>query len=108
MIKYIFIPFGILASATAQMFMKKASGLSIKDFLFYIYFGSAGLSYVFSFVLYTLVLKYFPISKISPVMTLGTMIIVILLGIFMFQENLTFKQIIGITFGAIAIILIVS
>ena len=106
MIKYFLLFGGILSSVTAQFFLKKASVLSFKDIYFFIYFGVAGVAYVISFGLYTIVLKYFPISKASPIMTLGTMAMVILLGVYIFHEIIGVKQIIGIFLGAAAIILI--
>jgi len=108
MIKYFLIVLGVLSSAIAQMFIKKASGLSFGNVLFFIYFCLAGIFYVGSFGLYTLILKYFPITKISPVMTLGTMTMVVIFGIFMFHEIITIKQVIGMVIGAVAIVLIVS
>jgi len=108
MIKYLFIVLGISSSAIAQMFIKKASGLSFGNVSFFIYFCLAGMFYVASFGLYTLVLKYFPITKISPVMTLGTMTMVVILGILMFHEIITVKQVIGMVVGAVAIVLIIS
>jgi drug/metabolite transporter (DMT)-like permease len=107
LIKYILIPLGIAASATAQIFLKKASYLSHEKNLFYVYFFLAGLSYVVSFGLYTIILKYFPITKISPVMTLGTMAVITVIGIILFHEIISVKQMIGLTFGIIAIILII-
>jgi drug/metabolite transporter (DMT)-like permease len=108
MIKYLLIVLGMFSSATAQMFLKKTSGLSFGNVLYFIYFCLAGMFYVASFGLYTLVLKYFPITKISPVMTLGTMTMVVIFGIFMFHEIITVKQLIGMVIGAVAIFLIVS
>jgi len=108
MIKFIFIALGILSSAIAQMFIKQASTLPFENVKYYIYFCLAGLFYVVSFGLYTLVLRYFPITKISPVMTLGTMTMVIVFGILMFNEIITIKQLIGMVIGAVAIVLIVS
>jgi drug/metabolite transporter (DMT)-like permease len=108
MIKYLLIIFGVLSSAIAQMFLKKTSGLSFGNIAYFIYFGLAGMFYVASFGLYTLILKYFPISKISPVMTLGTMTMVVISGILMFHEIITTKQLIGMVIGAVAIVLMVS
>jgi drug/metabolite transporter (DMT)-like permease len=107
MIKFLLIPIGIAASALAQVLLKKAAVFSFSDALFYVYFCCAGLSYVVSFGLYAVILKYFPISKISPVMTLGTMALVLATGVLFFKEIITVKQIIGIALGIIAILLII-
>jgi len=108
MIKYLFAVLGILSSTIAQALLKKTSALSFKDASYYIYFCFAGLFYVVSLGLYTLLLRHFPITKISPVMTLGTMMMIIIFGILMFNETITYKQMIGIVLGMAAIILISS
>jgi len=108
MIKYLLIIFGVLSSAIAQMLLKKTSGLSFGNVQYFVYFFLAGMFYVASFGLYTLILKHFPITKISPVMTLGTMTMVVIFGILMFHEVITIKQLIGMVIGAVAIVLMVS
>jgi uncharacterized membrane protein len=108
MIKYLLIPLGMIASAIAQVLLKKIGAFSFKEIPFFIYFCFAGISYVVSFGLYTIILKHFPISKISPIMTLGTMALVIISGIVLFQEIIGLKQMIGLVLGAIAIILIIA
>jgi drug/metabolite transporter (DMT)-like permease len=108
MIKYLLIPLGMIASAVAQVLLKKAGAFTFKEISFFIYFCFAGISYVVSFGLYTIILKYFPITKISPVMTLGTMSLVIISGIVLFHEIISIKQAIGILLGAVAIILIIA
>jgi uncharacterized membrane protein len=86
--------------------IKKASFFEIKDFSFYLFFGLAGLFYALSFVLYVYILKHFALSKISPIMTIGTMMLVIVISIFLFKEAITLKQSIGILLGTISIFLI--
>lgn len=105
--KYLFILLGILSSASAQMLLKKASFHGIRDFNFYVFFGLAGFSYLVSFVLYTLILKLFPLNKISPVMTCGTMIMVLLGSYLFYCEALSLRHIIGIVLGIISIFLII-
>jgi uncharacterized membrane protein len=106
MLKFLLTPFGIIASITAQILLKKAGTYTLKEYSFYLHFFLAGLSYAGSFILYTIILKIFPISKISPIMTMGTMIGVIFAGIIIFSEIVSIKQIIGIILGIIAIGLI--
>jgi len=108
MLKYFLIPLGIMFSVFAQILLKKTTAFSYKEFSFYLFFCLAGLSYLFSFFLYSIILKYFPLSRISPVMTLGTLIFVIFAGIFLFHESFTLKHFIGISLGIGSIILINS
>lgn len=107
MTKVILVFFGILTSALAQIMLKKSSGFQfLKEYNFFVYFILGGLFYVFSFGIYAYVLKIFSLSKISPVMTIGTMLLVVVAGVLMFREQLTSKQILGIFVGLISIILI--
>lgn len=108
MIKYLLIIIGILSSSMAQIMQKKASVYEFKDFNFFLFLGFGGLFYLISFGLYAIVLKYFPISKLSPVMAIGVMIIVIIAGIFVFNEKISVKQAIGIIMGISSIYLILG
>ena len=80
----------------------------MKDYYFYVYFFSGALSYLFSFGIYTYVLKIFNLSKISPVMTIGTMLLVVISGILFFRETVTIKQFLGVTLGLVSIMLLVK
>jgi len=106
--KYILIIVGILCSALAQVLMKKSSIYQLKDIQFYIFLGTAALTYVISFISYAFILKSFPISRISPVMTISTMIIIVIIGILFFKEILSIRQCIGILFGLISIFLLIA
>jgi len=108
MIKYFLILLGILTSALAQVMLKKSSHFAfLKDLNFFIYFIAGGLFYLVSFGVYAYVLKIFNISKISPIMTIGTMILVIFTGTLLFKEAIGIKQVVGIVLGMISIILII-
>ena len=80
----------------------------MKDFSFFLFFVLGGGFYVVSFGIYTYLLKIFDISKIGPVMTIGTMLLVILSGVVLFKEVLSIKQIMGVLLGIISIILIIK
>lgn len=100
---------GIATSALAQIMLKKSSGFQfLKDYNFFVYFILGGLFYVFSFGIYAYVLKIFNLSKISPVMTIGTMLLVVLAGIFVFREEISSRQMLGIVLGAVSIALIIK
>ena len=106
--RIILVLLGILFSALAQIMLKKSSGFEfLKEFNFFVYFILGGLSYVVSFGIYAYALKIFNLSKISPVMTIGTMLLVVIAGVLMFKEVVTSKQALGIILGLISIILII-
>lgn len=109
MIKIPLVLVGIFTSALAQIMLKKSNSFYFfKENNFYIYFILGGLFYVVSFVIYAYILKAFSLSKISPVMTIGTMVLVVLAGIIVFKEHLNIKQILGIMLGFVSIILIIN
>jgi drug/metabolite transporter (DMT)-like permease len=109
MINFILVFCGIILTALAQIMLKKSGDFGFfKEFNFFLYFFLGGFSYVFAFGIYAYVLKIFNISKISPVMTIGTMLVVVTSGILFFHETLTSKQSIGILLGAISIVLILK
>jgi multidrug transporter EmrE-like cation transporter len=109
MTNFLLILLGISTSALAQIMLKKSSSFQfLKDYNFFVYFILGGLFYVFSFGIYAYVLKIFNISKISPVMTIGTMLLVVVAGIFVFREEISSKQLLGIFLGVVSIALIIK
>lgn len=109
MSKIILVLLGILTSALAQIMLKKSSSFQfLKEFNFFLYFILGGLFYIFSFGIYAYILRIFNLSKISPIMTIGTMLGVIVAGVILFREELTLKQILGILIGFISIMLIIK
>ena len=105
MMKYFLIVAGIIPSALAQIFLKKASFYELKSFNWFLFVGFSGFSYFLSFVLYFFILKNFPISKVSPVMTICVMLIVVSFGFFI-GEKITIKHILGIILGLSSVYLI--
>lgn len=109
MTKYLLVLLGILTSGLAQIMLKKSSSFDfLKDYNFFVYFILGGLFYVISFGTYAYVLKIFSIGKISPVMTIGTMLLVVIAGTLFFKESMTSRQIIGVILGLVSIILIIK
>ena len=108
MSKVLLIVLGIAASALAQILLKKSGAFAFfQDSRFFLYFLSGGLSYVIAFGLYAYILKVYDISKISPVMTIGTMLMVFAAGVFLFGEQVSVRQIVGVGLGLVSILLIV-
>jgi drug/metabolite transporter (DMT)-like permease len=108
MLKYGMITTGILINMFAQIAIKKASSFDFKHPRFILLIGIAGLLYVLSFGLYVVILKQVALSEASPIMTIGTMILVILASFLIFQETISTKQIIGIAFGIASIALVIK
>lgn len=109
MINFLLVFVGIIMSALAQIMLKKSGEFEfLKEFNFFLYFVLGGLFYVFSFGIYAYVLKVFSISKISPVMTIGTMLFVVIAGSLLFKESMTAMQMAGVALGIVSIMLIIK
>lgn len=109
MIKLLLVFSGIVTSTVAQIMLKKSTGFQfLKEYNFFFYLFLGAFFYLFSFVIYAYILKVFNLSKISPVMTTGTMLLVVVAGVLIFKEDLTPKQILGIFIGLVSIILIIK
>ncbi len=98
---------GILFSSLAQICMKRATIFEVKSISWLLYLGGSLSCYILSFIAYYLALKYFSISKVSPIMTIGVVLIVVAYGIWA-GETVTAKHAFGLFLGAVSIFLILS
>jgi len=97
----------VFATAFAQVLLKKASYYDIKTSSWLIFMGVSAVAYAFSFILYSRVLKYFPLNKIYPAMTVGQIILVTIYGLWI-GELIGARHAVGLVFGALSIYLILS
>lgn len=107
MIKYSYIVLGIMLSALAQVSLKYASGHKTFSLFWITYVGVSLISYGAAFGLYAIILRYFPISRISPVMTVGVVVLVVFFGIH-FGEPFGVKQAIGLVFALVSLFLLLG
>ena len=103
----VLVVIGILATAFAQILLKKASYFDIKTYSWFVFMSISATSYAFSFILYSRILKYYPLNKIYPAMTVGQIMLVTVYGL-LIGEAITGRHGIGLLFGALAIYLILS
>lgn len=106
-ISWLYVVSGIVFSSLAQICMKRATTWDTHDVYWFAYIGGSAFSYLISFACYYMALKVFSISRISPVMTVGVVLIVVAYG-FSTGETVTFRQSIGVLLGIISIMLILS
>jgi multidrug transporter EmrE-like cation transporter len=95
---------GIFCSALAQVLLKlssKAAGWSLP---WIGALGGAALSYGVSFFLYSLILRKSELSRIGPLMTSATALLVAAAGVILFGEDLTLRRGIGIGLGVAALV----
>jgi small multidrug resistance pump len=106
MIKVTLVLAGIFFSALAQIILKKSSYFDARTFMWCWYIFLSLLSYFFAFITYSFVFKFLPISKASPLMTIGVMVLVVIAGVLIWNETISRTQFAGIFLGAISIYLL--
>jgi uncharacterized membrane protein len=104
---YILVVLGILATAFAQVLLKKAAYFEIRTISWLTYMAISALSYGFSFILYSRILKYYELNKIYPAMTVAQIMLITLYGL-MIGEMVTGRHALGLLLGGVAIYLILT
>lgn len=97
----------VFATAFAQILLKKASYHEIKTSPWLVYMGISAVSYGFSFILYSRILKYYPLNKIYPATTVAQIILITLYGLWI-GEVISGRHSLGLLFGIFSIYLIMS
>ncbi len=104
--RYGMVAAGIAASALAQILAKQASGHPTLSGRWLLCFGGAAGCYGAAFVLYVFILRLFPISRISPAMTVAVAAIVVAFGIAV-GERLLLHQWAGLGLCLVGFLLLV-
>ncbi len=103
----ILIVIGVIASALAQLFLKKGAQAGLSSIAGIGWGGASGISYVVAFGIYAILLRTIPISRLSPLMTISVMLIVVVVGLLL-GETLTLRLVLGVIFGICSIYLLLS
>ena len=98
---------GIVATAVAQVMLKKASGFDIRTTPWILWMGASAFAYTLSFVAYSRILKYFALNKIYPAMTVAQIIVITVVGLWM-GEAINGRHALGLLCGVAAIYLILG
>lgn len=102
-----FVAGGILATALAQILLKQSSHHGVLSNSWLSFTGMAAASYALSFLLYALVLRSYPLSKVYPAMTVAQIAIVTLYGLTA-GETLDLRHALGLLLAGVAIVLILG
>jgi hypothetical protein len=98
---------GMFTTALAQVLLKKAAYFEVRTTPWLIYMAISAITYGFSFILYSRILKYYELNKIYPAMTVGQIMLVTLYGLVV-GEMVTGRHALGLLFGGLAIYLILT
>jgi drug/metabolite transporter (DMT)-like permease len=107
-IKYLLIFVAMILSAIAQVSLKKGAFFTLQQKELYIFVGVGAALYIIVFFLQVYLLRFFDVSKFTPVLTIGSMLLIVILGMIIFGESLSIKQGAGILLGGVSIYLILS
>lgn len=106
--KYLVVAIGVLLTVSAQVLLKTTSLYELWSKKFILFVGASMLTYCLAFLAQSYVLRLFPLSKVSPAMSIATMMLVVVFGVLLFNEQIVLKQVIGIVLGGVAVYLIMS
>ncbi len=101
----LFVIIGIAATSLAQILLKIGSSSTIFSKGWIVFLLVSLITYSISFVCYYLALKFYNITKISPIMMASTVSIVAAYG-FLAGENINLSNIMGIFLAIFSIVLI--
>ena len=107
-LKFLLIFLTIMLTAVAQVSLKKGTFYTLQQKEFYIFVSLGAVLYIGTFFLQVYLLRYFDVSKLTPVLTIASMLLIVVLGMFLFGESISIKHGAGIFLGAIAIYLILN
>jgi drug/metabolite transporter (DMT)-like permease len=107
-IKFLLIYLTIILTSVAQVSLKKGAFFTLQQKEFYIFVSVGAVLYICTFFLQVYLLRFFDVSKLTPALTIGSMLLIVLLGMFLFGESISIKQGAGIFLGAVSIYLILS
>ena len=100
-----YVVIGILTTVAAQIFLKIAGQFDMFKIKWIVSIFISLFSYGISFISYYMAVKYFEISKVSPIMMASTMVLISLYG-FVTGESLNQIKISGIALAIISIFLL--
>lgn len=97
----------IVATAVAQVLLKKASAFEIRTSQWIAYMTLSAIVYGASFVLYSRILKHYPLNKIYPAMTVAQIVLISAIGLAI-GESINGRHALGLLCGMLSIYLILS
>ncbi|WPD23748.1 MAG: EamA family transporter [Candidatus Electrothrix sp. GW3-4] len=106
--KYLILFAPVIFSTVAQLLLKQAALKEWKSTAWLLTMGSSVVVYGLALALYSVALRYFPVSLASPVNTIACMLLVILGGTFFWNEPFGIRQALGTLLGVLSMLLILS
>jgi multidrug transporter EmrE-like cation transporter len=106
--KIILVSLNILFAVIAQVLIKYSSFENTGQKKWFLFIFLSIFSYASAFVMQSIALKFFPLSKYSASTAIIITLLVFSSGIFLFNETAHLKQYLGLALGIISIYLIIT
>lgn len=97
---------GVVFSALAQIILKLSARFPAWSVRWLAVTAGGAAMYGASFLIYSFLLRKADLSRISPIMTSATALLVVLAGVVLFGEPLSLRKGFGIALGLAAILLL--
>ena len=97
----------VVMTALAQILLKKASFLEVKTATWFLLMGLSAGSYALSFLLYSQMLRHYPLNKAYPATTVAQIVLITLFGLTI-GEAVDLRHALGLACGVLAVYLILS
>ena len=106
--KYFFLFAPVLFSVAAQFLLKQAASKEWKSTAWLLTMSGSVAGYTLALALYSVAVRYFPVSLVSPVNGIAVMLLVIIGGTVFWDEPFGLRQAVGTVFGVLSMVLILS
>jgi multidrug transporter EmrE-like cation transporter len=103
--KYFFLFAPVLFSVAAQFLLKQAALKEWKSTAWLLTMGGSLVGYTLALALYSVAIRYFPVSLVSPVNGIAVMLLVIIGGTVFWDEPFGVRQMIGTILGVLSMLL---
>lgn len=106
--KYCFLFAPVLFSVAAQFLLKLAALKEWKSTAWFLTMSGSLVGYTLALALYSVALRYFPVSLVSPVNAVAVMLLVIIGGTVFWHEPFSVRQAIGTFLGVLSMLFMLS
>ena len=104
--KYFVLLLPVVFSVAAQIMIKIASCRPYRSTPWFHCIVLSVVFYLAAFILYSMTVRYFPISVAGSVNTIAVMVLVVTLGVLFFGEMFSLTRLLGIILGVLSLCLI--
>ncbi|MGE4569153.1 MAG: hypothetical protein AB7C90_08230 [Bacteroidales bacterium] len=94
----------VSTAAAAQLCMKKSALLTLTSRDALLWLAAAIAAYGIAFLLYALLMRQFHLNRLSPIMSIATTALVVVMATLLFHEPVTPKMLLGLGLGAASIL----